>query len=254
VLTDPGSVSRIRSVSAYRDQPDLDVYNAAFNGMVPSRRFAGTDIDGFSALVYQQPLHGLWERNGYFLIQEHKKHAPSELETTSGQFKALAAIADVAPDRIFVVFTYGPARSPELQQWQRLWPGGQLGALQVCTSDPETWAHRHWIRKAKSAAQIVGESPLLVLSPSTDSAGPRPSDPDAISCMHCATLTTEIFSVGKLDDNNDTYKLCAICWRMGVDPDQSKRMWAIRIAKRLRDRGVAEFGETLTTILGVSST
>lgn len=234
MLNNPGAVTRIRNVSSYRDQPDLDIYAPAFAGVGISNRFAGTDIDGFFGIMVQQHLHGMWERNGHVLIQEHKKHQPEELDKSSGQYRALSAFAKIS-DRICVVFTFGPTDNPSLQRWFRLFQNGRTSAIQQCTEDPETWPHRQWIKKVlgrevDAPGLEVPEEGIAIVSgdpaPTTSSAG-------MFSCFHCGKLTAEAYCVGSLYDPGDSYRMCAVCWRAGIDPEQSKRMWALKIAKQL---------------------
>lgn len=149
-LSDPGAVKRIRDPDAYmREQPDLDVYAAAFDGMGLSPRFAGTDVDMFFSL-FMQPLHGLWERSGRILIQEHKRTLTT-IDPTGGQFRALAVLASINPDRLNVIITFGPVDVPSEQFWSHLSPGSDFRPPSVTpakpfTQDVEQWPHRRWLR------------------------------------------------------------------------------------------------------------
>jgi hypothetical protein len=231
VLSNPEDVERIVNARSYKEQPNLDIYAAAFRGVGLSNAFAGTDVDGFFGLMLQQPVHGAWERNGYVLIQEHKKHQPETLKRDSGQVRALAAFANISEDRICVVFTFGNVTTPVGQKWQRLFSGGRWSAVQTCTEDPETWPHRQWLRKIVKQESI--DLPISQPGIAIVSGDPAPTHTPGVSCFHCGKLTTESFVVGSLDDPNDSYRMCAICWRNGIDPGQSKRQWSIKIAKQI---------------------
>lgn len=150
-LTDPSTVRRIKDPDAYlREQPDLDVYAAAFADMGLSPKFAGTDVDAFFS-VFMQPLHGMWERAGRILIQEHKRHV-SRPDPTGGQFRALAELSKINPEKLNVIITFGPVAAPHEQQWSHLLPGSGFSGPHVTwppqpfTADVEKWPHRRWLR------------------------------------------------------------------------------------------------------------
>lgn len=145
MLSNPENVSRIRSADEYREGIDLDIYAPAFADVGLSAKFAGTDIDGIFGTIGWQDAHGMWERDGHILIQEHKRSMPRSYES-SGQFQALAALARVNPKLLFVIVTVGPFDSPAGQQWHHILAGGVLGQPSLCTEDVETWPHRRWIR------------------------------------------------------------------------------------------------------------
>lgn len=237
MLSNPEAVPRIRSVSRYRDQPNLDIYAPAFVGVGISNRFAGTDIDGFFGIMLQQPMHGMWERNGFVLIQEHKKHSPEDLDKASGQFRALSAFANIDSERICVIFTFGPTDQPAQQRWFRLFARGRTSQIQQCTDDPETWPHRQWIKKAlgRSVDNPGLDSPEAEIAIVSGDPRPTAPSPGSFSCFHCGRLTDVSYSVGSLYEPGDSYRMCAVCWRAGIDPEQSKRQWAIKIAKQLKD-------------------
>jgi len=151
VLSNPEAVGRIAWPETYKNsQPDLDVYRPAFEGLNLHPKFAGTDLDGLFSIAIdaEQPEGGLWERNGCVLIQEHKT-SPSTTKSR-GQFRALLELAKISPDRLHVIFTYGPPNTPTEQTWQFLNPNGILSPEEAFTADIEKWPHRRWIKKANA--------------------------------------------------------------------------------------------------------
>jgi hypothetical protein len=147
VLNKPEGVSRIRDAESYREQPDLDIYAPAFEGVGLSKKFAGTDIDGIFGAVLRQSGHGLWERAGRLLVQEHKKCEASLISVTGGQHRALAGLAAIDPVKLRVIYTFGPVDQPSMQRWAHVNPNGSIGKLQDFTDDVENWPHRRWIKR-----------------------------------------------------------------------------------------------------------
>lgn len=149
-LRNPASVARIYDPAAYlREQVDLDVYAPAFEGMGLSARFAGTDVDACFT-VLPQPIHGMWERAGRILIQEHKvREVP--FDPTNGQHRALAVLAALNRDRLHVIITFGPINRPADQTWSHLVSGNDFmpthfSAPRPFGVDVEQWPHRRWLR------------------------------------------------------------------------------------------------------------
>lgn len=139
------AIGRIRNPGAYADgQPDLDVFRPCFDGFT-SPLFAGSDVDG--AFVFWPP-HGLWERRGHILVQEHKA-APASWEHCKGQRYALESLARVAPFKIgcprslTVIVTYGEPNNPDRFEW--LWRG--WSRIETCDLEkPDSMPHRRWIQ------------------------------------------------------------------------------------------------------------
>lgn len=153
MLSNPEAVDRMQRPDLYKtSQPDLDKYRPAFEGMGLHPKFAGSDLDGIFSMIIdvEQPEGGFWERHGCVLIQEHKLSSTST--KSIGQFRALAELAKISPDRLAVIFTYGPPNDPTEQTWQCLLPNGQLSPVEPFTTDVEKWPHRRWIRKANARA------------------------------------------------------------------------------------------------------
>jgi hypothetical protein len=145
------AIGRIRNPEAYAEgQPDLDVFRSCFDGFV-SPLFAGSDVDG---LFVCWPPHGLWERRGHVLVQEHKA-AQESWARSMGQWWALSALARIAPfkpgaDRsLTVVVTYGDPNSPGHFEWVQ--PNGQRRLEECSLAQPDTMPHRRWIKAIAAA-------------------------------------------------------------------------------------------------------
>ena len=156
--------ARIRNREAYAaGQPDLDVFNKCFEGFT-SPKFCGTDVDG--TWSYSWAPHGLWERRGHFLIQEHKQSRRTWIGCY-GQWLALNMLGEFGkharkrgtPGSLFVVATYGenpdqpthfhwlPVRK-EWRRWRTENDFATIPARRITADDIETWPHRAWIRWA----------------------------------------------------------------------------------------------------------
>lgn len=157
-LERPEDVGRIRSADAYRDQPDLDLYREAFVGVGLSEKFAGSDIDGIFGAFVRHTGHGLWERRGFVLIQEHKRRDPDGLDEHSGQLRALRALRGATAylgrfPRITVLVTFGDTKDPRAQRYRWLRPEGLTAPSLPFTDDIEQWPHRIWIQAVLSRSR-----------------------------------------------------------------------------------------------------
>ena len=164
------TIARIRNPQAYADgQPDLDVFRPCFDGFT-SFRFTGSDIDGIFVECWAG--HGLWERYGNVLIQEHKR-CPGSWAGARGQWLALNTLAMIARPRagkttyrsLSVVVTYGDPNSPTAWQslpakgWRCASTGNHFEAmpLRICSlDDVESLPHRKWIRWVSATRDMGG--------------------------------------------------------------------------------------------------
>jgi len=146
-------LAHIRSVESFLSSaPDLSAYQSCFDGFASSR-FTGTDLDGI--FVASWAGHGMWERGGYSLIQEHKS-CPEALASSRGQWMALNSLASIPTKaRLSVIVTFGDPDAPSawkrlpVADWRRLRSRDDFAAMQVWAiklHDIETWPHRQWIR------------------------------------------------------------------------------------------------------------
>ncbi len=140
---------RIRNPESYRDgQPDLDVYNPCFRGLM-SPRFSGTDVDGVFVLLTTMQVHGMWERKMNFLFLEHKAALGS---FKLGQWLALNSLAAQCGDTgVRVIVTLGEDPSaPDSYLWLPVsgWRDGPKAAarnvIAMSVDDVRNNPVRHW--------------------------------------------------------------------------------------------------------------
>lgn len=166
-----GAPDRIRNLAAYRaGQPDLDVFKKCFEGYT-SPRFCGSDIDA----MYWAP-HGLWERCGHILVQEHKT-APASWSGSHGQWYALNSLAEIGQElrpigsthSLVVLVTYGEANNPDRYHWLPVHAWGRFAAresfdrmkLTACSlSNINSMPHRIWISAISKKRQCEAQGSL----------------------------------------------------------------------------------------------
>lgn len=140
-LAHPERVARIRDADAAFEGRPVGVEVRLSRSVRVPASFAGSDIDG---LYFYSPIHGLWERRGHVLIQEHKTCRPEEYDPTSGQAIALRCLAELS-DRLDVAITFGPPNDPTQQSYITLGRGGRGRVARRHGDDPSTWLHARWL-------------------------------------------------------------------------------------------------------------